>query len=110
MKELNEFHQDLRKKVEACYQMIKDANAELEKIQKEECKHPETETVDYMWAPGHIMPGTDVCVVCGEVVKNPMMTGCKWEMTTSDDDIEAVYRPVYNDSSLDGFNSAGLAE
>jgi hypothetical protein len=68
MEELDVFHADLKTQVEHCYTMIKTFEKELERIRKEECKHPQTEKVNYMWAPGHIEPNTSVCTVCGEII------------------------------------------
>ena len=69
--ELDFIHQDLKKRVEEYYKIIKDANEELENIREYECKHPQTEKHDYMWAPGHITPDCDICIVCGKVIKTP---------------------------------------
>ena len=65
-------HEALKRRVENCYKAIKAADEELKKIRETECEHPETELVDYQWAPGHIMSDTEVCVVCGEVMKTYM--------------------------------------
>jgi hypothetical protein len=69
MKALNEKHQSLIERVERCYKVIKECNEELEHIRKNECEHPRTRKVNYMWAPGHTMPDTEMCSVCGEVIK-----------------------------------------
>jgi len=59
--------EQIKEKVQACYDAIKKAEEELERLRKL-CKHPETEYVNYMWAPGHIQPHTKVCSICGEVI------------------------------------------
>jgi len=68
--ELDFVHADLQRRVEDYYAIIKTANEELENIRECECKHPQTEKVDYMWAPGHIMSDTEICSVCGKVMNN----------------------------------------
>ena len=64
-------HEALKRQVENCYKTIKVANKELKKIRETECEHPEVELVNYMWAPGHYMSDTEVCLVCGEVIGTP---------------------------------------
>ena len=56
---------DIRIRKEDCYRRIKEANDELDKIRLE-CKHPETERCNYMWAPGHIDENALICSICGE--------------------------------------------
>jgi len=75
-------HEALKRRVENCYKAIKDADEELKKIRETECEHPETESVNYLWASGHIMSDTEVCVICGEVIKNPKIQ--QWYVTTLD--------------------------
>ena len=64
---INKKHLEISKKVLDCYNIIKRAEEDLKFLRKR-CDHPETKFVDYMWAPGHIMPNTEVCSVCGEVI------------------------------------------
>lgn len=75
--ELDFYHEDLKQRVEECYDIIKRANEELENIRESECKHPYTEKVNYEWAPGHIMPDTKVCAVCGKVM-NSYWNNLEW--------------------------------
>ena len=70
--ELDNYHLKLKRKVDNLYRVIKNADAELERVRKEDCRHPQTETVNYAWAIGHVMPDTEVCVVCGEVKPTPL--------------------------------------
>ena len=60
-------HAIIKTGIESNYKKIKEANEELERLRKE-CDHPETKLVNYMWAPGHINPDTEVCSFCGEVI------------------------------------------
>jgi hypothetical protein len=68
--ELDFVHEDIKRRVEDCYAIIKTAQEELENLREAECKHPQTEKVNYAWAPGHTMPDTEVCAVCGKVMNN----------------------------------------
>jgi len=72
MKKLDKYHRELKKRVESCYEKIRSSEKELEQIREKECKHPQSEKVNYMWAPGHIMPDTTVCSICGKVLKTYM--------------------------------------
>lgn len=58
-------HANLKKRVDGCYNTIKVANKELDRIRGIECEHPKMKKVNYMWAPGHITPNTSVCSICG---------------------------------------------
>jgi len=69
MKALDQKHQSLIERVDRCYKVIRECNEELEYIRKNECDHPRTKKVNYMWAPGHIMSDTEMCSVCGKVIK-----------------------------------------
>jgi hypothetical protein len=65
-------YQIIKETVEFAYKQIEEANKTLDEM-REKCDHPETEKVDYMWAPGHIMPDTEICSVCGKVTNNYWM-------------------------------------
>ena len=68
MEKLDDFHITLKHHVENLYRAISSSNEQLEHIREKECKHPQTKTVNYQWAVGHIMPDTEVCIVCGKVI------------------------------------------
>ena len=70
MEKLDELHITLKRQVGKLRQTIRLSEKQLEFIREKECKHPQTETVNYQWAVGHIMPDTEVCVVCGKVILN----------------------------------------
>ena len=61
-------HSKIKETVENCYSIIKKTEENLAYL-RSICEHPETEFVNYMWAPGHIMPNTKVCSVCGEIIQ-----------------------------------------
>lgn len=64
---IDEKHKLVKEQVDMMYDLIKTGERALE-ILRTQCDHPETKFVDYMWAPGHIMPNTEVCSICGEVI------------------------------------------
>ena len=66
---INKKHLEIKEAVQNNYKAIKEAEKSLSYL-RSICKHPETEFVNYMWAPGHIMPNTKVCSICGEVIHN----------------------------------------
>jgi hypothetical protein len=68
-KKFDSYHLELKKRTDNCYATIKKCNEELQQIREKECKHPQTEKVNYEWAPGHIHGNTEVCSVCGKVIK-----------------------------------------
>jgi hypothetical protein len=59
--------EEIKSAVDLRYNTIKICEDDL-KLLREECKHEETERVNYMWAPGHIIPNTLVCSICGKVL------------------------------------------
>jgi hypothetical protein len=63
-------HQVIKETVEFAYKQIKDAEETLKEM-REKCDHPETELVTYSTRPGQYWEGTEVCSICGEVVKWP---------------------------------------
>lgn len=67
---MDDKHKELKKQVQRCYDNIKYYNEWLDEI-REECEHPETKKVNYSPRPGQIFPDTQVCSVCGEVIKWP---------------------------------------
>ena len=68
MKKLDTKHQMVKEHVDMMYGLIKTGERALE-ILRTQCEHPQTKIVDYSWAPGHIIPNTKVCSVCGEVIR-----------------------------------------
>lgn len=66
---MDEKHTELKRKVDELYDTIKTSNDELTRIREIECKHPETEFVDYTTRPGQVWENTEICSVCGEVMK-----------------------------------------
>jgi len=68
--EKKELHRQIKIDVEECYKEIKDANEMLDKL-RDDCHHPETELVTYSTRPGQYWEGTEVCSICGEVIKWP---------------------------------------
>lgn len=64
---LDKKHKDIKASVKKCYMKIKEADEFLKHLRKE-CSHPEIESVNYAWAPGHIQEDTKVCAICGEVM------------------------------------------
>lgn len=67
MAKLDEKHELVKEQVQMMYDLIKTGERALEILRKQ-CDHPETEYVNYMWAPGHIQPNTKICSICGEVI------------------------------------------
>ncbi len=69
---MKRIYKEIKQEVEECYDEIQHYEAKLKGL-REKCDHPETTRVNYMWAPGHINPDTEVCSICGEVTprKNP---------------------------------------
>lgn len=68
MTKLDELHKDLKIQTQACYLSIKEAEDKLETI-RSRCLHPTIGLVDYEERVGRIIPYTQVCEVCGEVVR-----------------------------------------
>ena len=52
----------IRDRVRELCEIIEKATEELEAT-RDQCKHEETFTGDYMWAPGHIHPAK-ICSIC----------------------------------------------
>ncbi len=71
MKELTENQKLVKEQVQMMYELIKTGERALE-ILRTQCDHPETEYVEYSWAPGHTLPHTEVCSVCGKVISVPL--------------------------------------
>ena len=59
--------EEIKAKVDNCYQRVKEANEELDKL-RTICKYEETKTTDYSWAPGHIIRDAVVCAICGNFI------------------------------------------
>ena len=55
---------------EFCFSQIKVAETTLREL-REQCDHPETELCTYSTRPGQNWEGTEICSICGEVVKWP---------------------------------------
>ena len=66
--ELNEMHRQIKIGVEECYKEIKFANERLDGY-REACHHLETELCTYSTRPGQYWENTEICSICGEVVK-----------------------------------------
>ena len=66
--EIKELHRQIKSEVEECYKTIKDAEELLKKL-RDDCHHPETELVTYSTRPGQYWADTEVCSICGEVIK-----------------------------------------
>ena len=66
---MDEKHGAIKQTVEAAYDSIKAADAILEQC-REDCEHPEIKKVNYEWAIGHILPDTEVCMICNAVIPN----------------------------------------
>jgi len=52
----------------ACFDKIKTAEEDLKKL-REECDHPETELCTYSTRPGQNWDNTEICSICGKVIK-----------------------------------------
>lgn len=72
---MDELHKDIKKRVEACYRAIQEAEDELSNIRENQCLHPEQQKCDYMWSVGHLTSDTTICSVCGEVIIEPVKEG-----------------------------------
>jgi len=81
IEKLDSYHFELKERVDNCYATIKKCNEELQQIREKECKHPQTENVNYEWAPAHMYPAK-VCSVCGKVIKILWDEDIKWESRT----------------------------
>lgn len=64
---MNKKHKELKKRVEACYKVIKEAQEELKQIREEECEHPSSREENYSWRPG-ASDKRQLCVVCDKPV------------------------------------------
>jgi len=72
---MDEKHEIIKAKVENAYNRIKDAEKVLEEM-REECEHPETKLCTYSTRIGQYWDDTEVCSICGDVVRwkeNPQM-------------------------------------
>ena len=72
---MDEKHTEIKARVEQAYEKIKKSEELLEHL-REECKHLETEMCTYSPRPGQFWEDTEICSICGEVVKwkeNPQM-------------------------------------
>jgi len=56
------------------YEQIKEAENTLIEM-REKCDHPETELCTYSTRPGQYWDNTEICSICGEVVKWPYDAG-----------------------------------
>ena len=57
---------------EFCFSQIKVAEATLKEL-REQCDHPETELCTYSTRPGQYWENTEICSICGDVIKIPGM-------------------------------------
>jgi hypothetical protein len=80
MKKLDEKHELIKKQVKAIHELIKASEDLLEEVKKN-CDHPEREFVNYMWAPGHIILNTEMCLVCRKIFKRKIEEGT-WTITS----------------------------
>lgn len=67
---MEEKYKLIKETKEFCFNQIKEANDTLAEI-REKCDHPETELCTYSTRPGQYWEGTEICSICGEVVKWP---------------------------------------
>ncbi len=65
---MNAIHRDIKIEVEKCYKNIKE-NEEQLSILRKKCSHPDTESVNYEFRPGRIVPQTRICKICGETIR-----------------------------------------
>ena len=93
--EWNDANKKLKKKVNNLYRVIRNAEAELERVREEDCEHPEYEKCNYMWAPGHIYKDASVCTVCGKLLKTKHEMD--WDETYTSSDTTSVYPGLDSD-------------
>ena len=76
-------YKNIKKTKEFCFDQIKEAEKTLKEL-REQCDHPEEyiESVNYMWASGHIQPDTKMCGICGDLI--PLEQN-QWIVTTTND-------------------------
>ena len=67
--ELDDKHIQLKAEVLKCYDVIGEANDRLRKIGAVECEHPDTNTCTHSPRPGQYFENTEICAVCGVVIK-----------------------------------------
>jgi hypothetical protein len=109
---MDEKHNIIKAKVDNAYERIKDAEKVLEEC-REQCDHPKTELVTYSTRPGQYWDDTEICSICGDVIKwkeNPQMriwtgTGRVNENTPK---IKDEFQPGTIESWDDGGCSTGL--
>ncbi len=82
--ELDHKHKIIKQTKEFCFNKIKWCNESLDLI-REECDHPETEMCTYQTRPGQRWLDTEVCSVCGEVIKWPYENVVQQEINSWDD-------------------------
>lgn len=63
-----EKHAIIKARKEKAFEDIKKANELLDHL-RSICEHPETELCTYMTRPGQYWDDTEICSICGEVVK-----------------------------------------
>lgn len=56
-----------------CFDIIAHSNKRLELL-REKCDHPETELCTYSTRPGQTFEDTEICSICGDVVRWPDWT------------------------------------
>lgn len=82
-------HAIIKARKERAFEDIKKANELLEHLRKS-CDHLETELCTYSTRPGQYWENTEICSICGEVIKIP---GMEW-----------VVEDKHNDLTLDEIN------
>lgn len=60
-------YKKIKEQVDKAYSDIEFSKNELERL-RDECDHPETKLMNYMWAPGHIINDAEICTICGEYI------------------------------------------
>jgi len=91
---MDEKHEIIKAKVKNAYARIKDAEKILEEC-REQCEHPETELCIYSSRPGQYWADTEVCSICGEVVKWAFTDAVIKEVEDSRNDSSKSYRDNY---------------
>jgi hypothetical protein len=94
-------HKDIKERAIKAYEIIKAAEKELEEC-RSDCEHPSTELCIYSTGPGRYYEDTEICTICGDVIRfkeNPQQT-----IWTSTGRVTEGDLPHISDISEDDFN------
>jgi len=96
-------HAIIKARKERAFEDIKKANELLEHLRKS-CDHLETELCTYSTRPGQYWENTEICSICGEVIKIP------WEevVWVGQGELDDVALDAINDE-INSYNDGGVS-